>query len=231
MSFTDKMKVKRNIEYVYLLQEREFLQSNVPIYKIGRTAQENTKRATQYPKDSVLHLHTSCSDSVKVEKELLNYFKQKYIHRKDIGNEYFEGDFELMKNDINKIISPKWIELVECKNVLSNDIIVHDSDETQYLKEEDDKNSNNAKEGLESKKKYNCTLCLYKTDKCCNMKSHLISDKHKFKLWQSLDKNSYKCKCGKIFKHNPSLSRHKKSCVLHLKMKEKIPSLLSETIL
>ena len=41
-------------QYIYLLQEREFIKTKEPIYKIGKTKQVNNKRFGQYPKGSVL---------------------------------------------------------------------------------------------------------------------------------------------------------------------------------
>lgn len=92
------------IEYIYLLQEREFVKTNEPIFKIGKTKQENNKRFLQYPKGSILLSQSSCNDCDALEKKFIKLFKQKYIHRKDIGNEYFEGDYKLMKKDIHKNI-------------------------------------------------------------------------------------------------------------------------------
>ena len=89
---------------IYLLQEREFINSNENIYKIGRTKQANIQRFNQYPKGSKLLLHIVCDDCDILETELIRDFKNKYIHRKDIGNEYFEGDYKEMIKDIyNKI--------------------------------------------------------------------------------------------------------------------------------
>jgi hypothetical protein len=34
------------VEYIYLLQEREFIKTNEPIYKVGRTKAEHNKRAS-----------------------------------------------------------------------------------------------------------------------------------------------------------------------------------------
>jgi hypothetical protein len=42
--------------YVYLLQTREFINSNQSIYKVGRTKKEHLKRFEQYPKGSLLLL-------------------------------------------------------------------------------------------------------------------------------------------------------------------------------
>jgi hypothetical protein len=85
----------------YIIQEREFIGTN--IYKQGKSTQENTKRPGQYPKGSKLHLYLNTPDCHFVEKENLNLFKEKYIHRKDIGEEYFEGDLEEMISDMFKI--------------------------------------------------------------------------------------------------------------------------------
>jgi len=88
---------------VYLIQEREFVISKKNIYKQGKSEQENTKRPSQYPKGSKLHLYLNTPDCHLVEREILNLFKEKYIHRTDIGSEYFEGDVEEMMSDMIKI--------------------------------------------------------------------------------------------------------------------------------
>jgi len=92
------MKIQGN----YLIQEREFVISGENIYKQGKSEQENTKRPGQYPKGSKLHLYLNTPDCDLVEREILNLFKEKYIHRTDIGSEYFEGDVEEMMSDMIK---------------------------------------------------------------------------------------------------------------------------------
>lgn len=92
------------LQYVYLIQLREFIKSGEKIYKIGRTNQENFKRFYQYPKGSQILFQMICNNSEKSEKEIIINFKTKYIFRKDIGNEYFEGNFINMIDDIYKII-------------------------------------------------------------------------------------------------------------------------------
>jgi hypothetical protein len=86
------------MNYIYIIQLREFIGKD--IYKIGRTKQENNKRMGQYTKGSILHLQTTCNDCIKSEKNLIKLFKEKYIHRNDLGNEYFEGNINHMKADI-----------------------------------------------------------------------------------------------------------------------------------
>lgn len=93
-----------NIEYIYLLQEREFLESRINVFKIGKSTQENLKRFKQYPKGSLLLLQSKCSDCHTCETELLQLFKKSFIKRSDIGNEYFEGNSYDMINQINKVI-------------------------------------------------------------------------------------------------------------------------------
>jgi hypothetical protein len=100
--------------YIYLVKEREFIKTNENIYKIGRSKQENTKRFLQYPKGSELILQEACGDCIKTEKMIINEFKIHFIHRKDIGNEYFEGDYLKMR----KIV---WGYLLDESNQVEND--------------------------------------------------------------------------------------------------------------
>lgn len=91
--------------YIYLLQEREFIKTNENIYKIGKTKQEHLKRFKQYPKGSRLLLQIICSNCDALELQLIKKFKQKFIHRGDIGAEYFEGDcVQMLQIIYNKII-------------------------------------------------------------------------------------------------------------------------------
>ena len=85
-------------EYIYIIQEREFVGTNV--YKIGKTKQENTKRINSYSKGSELELQIKCTNCDLKELQLITLFKEKYIHRRDLGNEYFEGNVNNMKRDI-----------------------------------------------------------------------------------------------------------------------------------
>ncbi len=96
--------------YIYLLQEREFINSKEPIYKIGRSTQEHTKRFGQYPKGSQLLLQIICVDCKTSEKILIGSFKKKYKHKKEIGNEYFEGDYKLMMDDIYTYVKVSLID-------------------------------------------------------------------------------------------------------------------------
>lgn len=82
--------------HIYLLREREFIKSDEDIYKIGKTTQ-SLRRFKGYPHDShvLLMVETSCLTAT--ETRLIRLFKDVFIHKHKIGNEYFEGDPSEMK--------------------------------------------------------------------------------------------------------------------------------------
>ena len=91
-------------QYVYLLQTREFVNANQPVYKIGRSEQNNLLRFAQYPAGSVLLFQSSCYDCFILEKEIIELFTQKYKHEKTLGREWFQGDSDKMIMDFCDII-------------------------------------------------------------------------------------------------------------------------------
>jgi len=96
-------------EYIYLLKEREFIKTKENIYKVGMTKKENLKRFNQYPKNSILLFQMICNNCKNMENFIIKKFKETFKQRKDIGNEYFEGEYKLMidiiyltiKNELN----------------------------------------------------------------------------------------------------------------------------------
>jgi hypothetical protein len=90
--------------YIYLIQEREFINSGENVFKIGRTRQENFERFKNYPKGSKILLHTICNDCDNAERKIKSYFKKIFISRKDYGSEYFEGSYLRMIFEMNKVI-------------------------------------------------------------------------------------------------------------------------------
>lgn len=81
--------------YIYLVHEREFINSNKHIYKLGRT-QNAGKRMSGYPKNSRLMLCIFTVNHVEVETHLLTVFNEKFKRCDDIGKEYFNGYFSEM---------------------------------------------------------------------------------------------------------------------------------------
>ena len=91
-------------EYIYLIQEREFIKTKENIYKIGKTKQENLKRFNSYPNGSNLLLYSICSNCNNIERVIIKLFREKYVLQRDIGNEYFKGNHYEMMKDINDTI-------------------------------------------------------------------------------------------------------------------------------
>jgi hypothetical protein len=96
--------INENKEFIYLLQEREFIKTKEPIYKIGKTKQERLKRIKSYPNGSELLFYIVCNNCDKIEKIIINKFKNHFIHKKEFGNEYFMGDYNSMIDTIYNII-------------------------------------------------------------------------------------------------------------------------------
>jgi hypothetical protein len=108
-------------EFIYLLQEREFIKTKEPIYKIGKTKQEKLKRIKSYPNGSELLLYTVCNNCDEIEKTIINKFKSHFIHKKDIGNEYFKGDYNSMIYLIYDIIISSKKEDIKDNNENNNE--------------------------------------------------------------------------------------------------------------
>jgi hypothetical protein len=64
-----------------------------------------------------------------------------------------------------------------------------------------------------NKAKYVCNLCYYNT---CNKKDfnrHILSLKHTKEMMEDpKNPKDYKCNCGKIYKYNQGLWKHRKKC-------------------
>ena len=107
-------------EYIYLLQEREAIRLNEPVYKVGKTKQENLKRISSYPNGTELLIQIKCDKCDTIEKDLIKLFKEKYDQKTDMGTEYFEGDCNEMIKDIYKAVFKD--DSVESCNEMIKDI-------------------------------------------------------------------------------------------------------------
>jgi len=88
---------------LYIIQEREFVDKNEDIYKIGRTG-NLAKRICDYPKRSIVHYTVHSKNLVFDENAIYNIFCIKFKARPDIGKEYFEGNIRDMSDTISKYI-------------------------------------------------------------------------------------------------------------------------------
>jgi hypothetical protein len=87
--------------FIYLLREREFIKTNEPIFKFGKTKSSNAShRINSYPKDSEICYIEKVKNCDQLEKDILVKLRFNFDQRTDIGREYFEGKIE----DILKLI-------------------------------------------------------------------------------------------------------------------------------
>ena len=127
-------------QYIYLLREREFIKTNEEIYKVGMTKKENFERFNQYPKGSLLLFQMICNDCANIEKDIIKIFKEKFIQKKNIGTEYFEGDFnemiEIIYSTIKNFVMDSKIS-DECSSKCEKIIQDEDEDEDEDDDDED----------------------------------------------------------------------------------------------
>lgn len=128
-------------QYIYLLQEREFIKTKENIYKVGKTTKPNHERFNQYPKGSILLFQMICSNCSDMEYKVIKAFKDNFKLRKDIGNEYFEGDSDdminviysiLTENDDIKTVDAVKIPFINITRYLNCDILINQNDIEQY---------------------------------------------------------------------------------------------------
>ena len=90
--------------YIYAIQVREFLKTQENVIKIGRTV-DIVQRFCQYPKGSRLLYTCWVSDCTASENVLVKSMCSTFVHRKDLGKEYFEGSITSMIKHIQETVS------------------------------------------------------------------------------------------------------------------------------
>jgi hypothetical protein len=91
--------------YVYMIQSAE--DWNTKIIKIGRTThiiskKNSVKRFDSYPDYSKIIVVYETSNSILLEKTLLEHFRRQFTP--DKGNEWFKGDISKMKEEFLKVV-------------------------------------------------------------------------------------------------------------------------------
>ncbi len=84
-------------QYVYLIQEREFIKTQEPIYKIGMTKRTPSERLAGYPKCTKIIYFFEVTNCLRMEQFLIKKFDENFHQCDDIGREYYEGDINVMK--------------------------------------------------------------------------------------------------------------------------------------
>ena len=105
-------KDQNSYEYIYMLREREFVNNNKNVYKIGRSKQKDMKRIRQYSKSSELIIYMQVDNCKKTERILIKEFNKNFKSRTDIGYETFEGDRYKMLDIIYKYCSSTVAQIV-----------------------------------------------------------------------------------------------------------------------
>ena len=99
--YLSKCKKYDNIIYldgfIYLIREREFINTNEEVYKVGATVQKGTTlqltRLKNYKKGSQLLCACRCDPIIvfEIESKIKKIFKEKFVKHGD-GTEYFIGE-------------------------------------------------------------------------------------------------------------------------------------------
>jgi hypothetical protein len=96
------------IGYIYLIREREFVNSNQNVFKVGRTIQKTPtcylERLKDYKRGSQMFsvLHVESEDCEHIETKVKEAFNKMFKRHND-GHEYFEGDPKTMSLVINSV--------------------------------------------------------------------------------------------------------------------------------
>jgi hypothetical protein len=90
--------------YIYILQEREFINQNLDIYKIGFSTQEYNKRLLHYSKGSKLIFQIEID---KINLDIYELLNKKHLIKKELGCKYYEGNIHLIIDDIYNFFKTK----------------------------------------------------------------------------------------------------------------------------
>ena len=204
-----------SINYIYLLQEREFTKTKENIYKVGMSQKENHKRFNQYPKGSILLFQMICNNCKNIEKCLIKIFKENFKLRNDIGNEYFEGDYKSMIDIIYSTIKNEKEEYENLKQTKEDNKEDNKVIEKTIFQEEIKYNKINKIIVTD----YECGICQFKCSYKSDWLRHLSTLKHnvsvnenKVEIIKNKKNDIFKCICGKIYSTNSGLWKHKKNC-------------------
>jgi len=191
-------------EYVYLLREREFIRLKEHVYKIGMTKQEPKNRFSAYPKQSEILMLVNVSNSHVIEQNIKKNFKEKFIQRTDIGDEYFEGSKEKIFNEFFTIIYKH--DLEQCNNININ------NEQTHKENEDNDKKIIIKSDECVINKKYCCKLCNYHTDDRKYWYAHKKSVKYTKKINNGKSDHKEKKNSKKIIIKSDECFINKKYC-------------------
>lgn len=90
--------------YIYVIITREFLVKAESVGKVGYT-DDIIERFHAYPKGSKLLYNRFVHDAKGTETFVLQAMRDMFIHRKDLGREYFEGSLDGIVKAVNDVLN------------------------------------------------------------------------------------------------------------------------------
>jgi hypothetical protein len=92
-------------QYIYIIKEREFINTNEDVYKIGST-KSVIENMSHIPRGSNVHMLVKVQNATKTEEEIVTQLKKckSLIHYSCIGDEYFHGDIITIINIASQAI-------------------------------------------------------------------------------------------------------------------------------
>jgi len=215
------------MEGLYLIHLREFIKSKESVFKIGRS-DDIHNRVRKYPKGSNVLFTMKCFNSIVCEADLIKLFNKKFIHKPEYGTEYFEGDEDIMIDEIYKYLNNynknyklkiledlKIIEDLKIKEELK---IIEDLELVKNENDDDIKDDDNVEDEKEddNKTKSNILIC----PKCtCDYKYKSVFIKH---LKTSVRCISTEEEIQEYLKKYKEDNKSKKDCNKNNKKKKKI---------
>jgi len=215
------------MEGLYLIHLREFIKSKESVFKIGRS-DDIHNRVRKYPKGSNVLFTMKCFNSIECEADLIKLFNKKFIHKPEYGTEYFEGDEDIMIDEIYKYLNNynknyklkiledlKIIEDLKIKEELK---IIEDLELVKNENDDDIKDDDNVEDEKEddNKTKSNILIC----PKCtCDYKYKSVFIKH---LKTSVRCISTEEEIQEYLKKYKEDNKSKKDCNKNNKKKKKI---------
>jgi hypothetical protein len=88
-------------EHVYIIKNI----AEPRVYKIGRSTRIAVRLTREYDPNSTIIYISQCNDCKRVERCIIDTFKRVFIHRREFGLEYFEGDVRAMRNLMGEIVN------------------------------------------------------------------------------------------------------------------------------
>jgi hypothetical protein len=115
-----------NKGYVYIILPREFRRQRENVVKIGCT-NDFINRFSQYPKGSLGLYFQYVDDCRKEERKIIQALKENFIHRKDLGKEYFEGSLKHIVHVVHETVEIFEQVYDDDEDVLAVDEEIHDT--------------------------------------------------------------------------------------------------------